>query len=95
MEKLEIKELPTEFVGKGEVKHAKFRLHIANSQAFVYEVDFLGSKYYEVFKRVVHRKYKMVSYPSSKSFGKWAWWYPTLEKAMIKFNELNQPKQII
>lgn len=81
--------LPKEFVGRGEVKNFKFRYHIGNSRAFIYEVIKEGRPpYYEVFRAVWSSRFGKYKYPTSKSFGKWAWWCPTLDKALQKYNEL-------
>jgi hypothetical protein len=87
-----MKELEKEFIGRGEVRGFKFTLLYGNSRAFVYKVVNQGSEYYEVFRRKENTKYGVISYPSSKAFGIWAWYCSTLDKAMAKFNELSIPK---
>lgn len=83
-----MKELEKTFIGRGEVKGFKFEQLFANSRAFVYKVDNHIQTYYEVFLRKQNTKFGTISYPRSKSFGLWAWWYSNLDKAMAKFNQL-------
>lgn len=85
---LQIPKLADELVGRAEVKGFKFKLHIANSKAFLYEVDTGTEKHYEVFLRKTHRLFGHIQYPKSNSFGKWAWSFRTLRKAEEKFNSL-------
>jgi hypothetical protein len=86
----EIKELPTEFAGKGEVRGYYFTQIWKSNKAYIYAVD--GGKHYEVFKRKVNRRFSQVSYPNSMSFGIWAWTCRSYENALEKFEELNQSK---
>ena len=79
-----MRELEKEFIGIGEVKGHKFTQIYASKWGFIYEVDTGGRKYYEVFKRRLNHQYNIVSYPGSKSFGKWAWTIGSLEKAKQK-----------
>jgi len=85
-----IKQLKTEFSGKGEVRGYQFSQIHKTSRAFIYEVSYGEGKHYEVFKRRVNSRFGCVSYPTSKGFGIWAWTYSTLEKAIKKFNQLEQ-----
>ena len=85
-----IKPLPKQFTGKGEVKGYYFTQIRQTDKAFIYEVSHDDSKHYEVFKKVVNRRFACVSFPTSKAFGIWAFTYMSLEKAKKKFNELNQ-----
>jgi len=85
-----MKELRTEFHGIGEVRDYQFTQIRVADKGFIYEVDYDGHIHYEVFKRVVNRRFACVSYPSSESFGKWAWTYASLERALGKFEELNR-----
>ena len=79
--------LPLEFTGKGEVKGFVFTQIKSTDKGYIYSVMNSGQVYYEVFKRKTNQ-YNGVSYPKSKSFGKWAWWYSSLEKAQIKLDSL-------
>ena len=82
-------QLPTQFQGRGEVKGYLFTQLSQTDKAFIYEVSSGDGKHYEVFKRVINRRYVCVSYPTSKGFGFWAWTYMSLDKAEAKFDELN------
>ncbi len=84
-----IKELPIEFAGKGEVKGYFFTQVMKSDKAYIYAVD--GGKRYEVFKRKVNRRFFQVRYPSSQSFGVWAWTFTSYELALKRFEELNNP----
>ena len=84
------KRLKTKFDGKSEVKGYLFILLGMTNQAFLYEVSSDDSKHYEVFKKVVNKRFDCISYPTSKSFGIWAFTYMNLKSAIKKYNELNQ-----
>jgi hypothetical protein len=93
---IEIRELATEFEGRGEVKGFYFTQIAASEKAFVYEVTGSHRPHYEVFKKQINPphpasedKRDMVSYPKANSFGVWAWTYSDREKAMEKFYELS------
>lgn len=99
-----MKALKKQFVGTGEVKGFKFTQIRCTNRAFLYEVIIevkpIGNEgetviktHYEVFKKVINKRYACISYPKAKYFGVWAWTYPTLEKATEKFNQLNQVKK--
>jgi len=77
-------ELRKEFIGIGEVKGYKFTQIYSSKWGFIYEVDTGGTKYYEVFKRVLNKQFNVISYPKQKSFGRWAWTIGSLEKAKEK-----------
>ena len=82
-----IKGLPQEFVGQGEVRGFFFTQVQATNKGFIYSVMSGGEVWYEVFRRKINQ-FGGVSYPKSKSFGKWAWSYMSLEKAMNKLRSL-------
>jgi len=84
-----IKPLQKKLAGEGKVKGYDFLQIRQTDKAFIYEVSSGNRKHYEVFKKIVNRRYACVSYPTSKAFGIWAWTYRTLEKAEKKFDELN------
>lgn len=88
-----MKQLKKQFIGTGEVKGYKFTQIRYTNRAFLYEINTGHSLYYEVFKKVKNQRFEVISYPSSKYFGIWAWTYSTLEKAIEKFNQLNQVKK--
>jgi hypothetical protein len=85
---IETKPLKNHFIGIAEVKGFKFlQLRIAQ-RAFLYEVNTGDTKHYEVFRKVTNRRFACISYPTSNSFGKWAWVYKSLVAANKKFYEL-------
>ena len=85
-------QLPTVFTGRGEVKAFIFTQHVANQQAFVYQVNCGGTEHFEVFLRKVNKRFGQESYPKAKAFGVWAWSYFSIDAAMRKFNQLMSEK---
>ena len=85
-------ELKKVFKGRGEMKGYKFSQIAMNDFAFIYEKRWLDSLSitYEVFERRINKRFDTISYPSSKSFGIWAFDVATLDKAVIKFYELTK-----
>ena len=82
----EIKELPLEFQGRGEVKFYSFRQVKRSNLVYLYEVlSPNGQRHYEVFKAKVNALYGNISYPSSKQFGISAWTCKTEAKALERF----------
>jgi len=79
-----MKELRMEFIGKGEVKGFIFQQVFVNDNWYIYKVTNEGSTHFETFKRKINKFYNCVSYPTSKSFGVWAWCDTTLEKSKIR-----------
>ena len=77
-------ELQKEFIGTGEVKGFKFTQIRATNYGFIYLIDTGDTKYYEVFKKVVNKRFGNISYPKQKSFGKWAWTIGSFDKALEK-----------
>lgn len=63
-----IKELKTEFTGKGEVRGYNFKQLKKSKYAYIYEVTGGGLRY-EVFKRRVNKRFNQVSYPGANQFG--------------------------
>ncbi|WKK66511.1 hypothetical protein [Lutimonas zeaxanthinifaciens] len=84
-----MKQLQSNFIGKGEVKGYKFSLLGMTDRAFIYEVNSGGSKHYEVFKKRLNHLFGCISYPTSKAFGIWAWTYNDLRAAIRKYNYLS------
>ena len=75
MEKVtQFKPLPDQFIGRGEVRGYRFTKLGSPNGTFIYEVSNNGVTYYEGFFKRVNSRYGNVTYPSSKAFGKWAWW---------------------
>lgn len=87
-----MKDLPIKFTGKGEVRGYEFTQIHKTDKAFMYEVDGSGTTYWEVFKKVVNKRFNTITYPSSKGFGIYAWTYSNLEQATKKYEEINARK---
>lgn len=85
-----MKELELKFTGRGEVKGFLFE-QVYGAPVYVYRVS-RGSRevfeYYEVFERRENTQFNTVSYPSSKSFGIWAYYCGSLGKAEAKRAEI-------
>lgn len=83
-----MKELKEYFVGRGEVKGFIFNQIINTKYGYIYEVNTGHKKHYEVFKKRINTMFDCVSYPTSKSFGLWAWIVDDLDKAKEKLMEI-------
>ena len=95
---MNIKMLPDEFVGVGEVKGFLFKKIEENDKFYIFEVSNECHKHYEVIKRVLvscfldfHTKEldpnnKKETYPKSNNFGSTGWTYSLLINAQNKFN---------
>jgi hypothetical protein len=85
----QIKNLPEQFVGRGEVRGFEFIQISKTNRGFCYEVSSNGIiTHYEVFRRKINKRFNCESYPTAKSFGLWAWTYRTKEEALNKLNLL-------
>ena len=85
-----MKQLQKQFEGRGEVKGYSFNQLFATDKAYIYALsDENGISHYEVFKHVENTQFNCISYPRSNSFGIWAWCTKSIERAMDKFNQLN------
>jgi hypothetical protein len=87
-----MKELPVHFEGKGQVKGYAFTQISKTDKGFIYEVEQGGYKHYEVFKKLLNRRFGTVSYPTDKAFGVWAWTSMSLEKAKAKLLTIKHQK---
>jgi hypothetical protein len=76
------KELPKEFIGRGEVKGFRFRQLERTEEAFLYEVTKPGDiiHYEVVFPMWDHRLNRWL-YPKSKSWGNFGWKSTNYERA--------------
>ena len=86
----EVKELPLSFEGRGEVGGSLFVQVDKSDKGYIYKATAKiggGNVRYEVFQRKINQ-YGGVSYPKSKSFGKWAKSFYSLEKALEYFKLL-------
>jgi hypothetical protein len=89
--KIEIKQLPLEFKGRGEVKSYSYKQIKRSGLCYVYAVLAPnGQTWYEVFKAKINPLYGNISYPSSKQFGLTAWTCQSIEKAEIRFVEITK-----
>ena len=85
----EVKQLPQQFAGKGEVSGYYFKQLKCSNKAFIYEIHSTNSLQYEVFVNKYYKKYNCLAYPKAKSFGLWAWTYLDYNSALKKYNQLN------
>mgnify|MGYP003589061730 CR=1 FL=1 len=76
-----MKQLQQQFKGRGEVKGYTFTQIRVTDKGFIYSKELNGSLSYEVFKRKENKRFDCISYPTSNSFGVWAWDCKTLERA--------------
>lgn len=83
-----MKELELQFKGRGQVKWFIFTQIKKSEFAYIYEVNTGSNCHYEVFKRKENNHFNCISYPSNKAFGIWAYSCSTLEKALIRFEEM-------
>jgi len=84
-----MKDLAESFDGRGETKGFHFNLLHKSGRGYLYEVRTTPtSHHYEVFERRENERYGCVTYPSSKVFGRYAWTYKTIERAMAEFGKL-------
>lgn len=87
--KTELKELPLEFQGRGEVSCYSYRQVKRSNLCYIYEVLAPnGQKWYECFTAKINPLYNNISYPSSKQFGISAWTIKGWERAELKFIEI-------
>lgn len=93
-EGMPIKELPEDFIGRGDVKGFKFTQLKKTDLAYLYQVQNSGPAYYEIFKRRINTQFLSVSYPGKESFGVWAWTTCDLQKALEIFDELNYRRHV-
>jgi hypothetical protein len=88
-----MKNLEQNIIGKGEVKGFLFTQMQISSKLYLYKVNTSTTIHYEVFKRKQKTNSKRHCFPTSKAFGIWAWTYESYEKAIGKFNHLNNNEQ--
>jgi hypothetical protein len=85
----QLKELPMEFNGRGEVRVFMFIRIYKSDRRYLYKVAQPRLPvHFEVFKRVDNKRFGCVSYPNSNSFGVWAWTAKDLDSALQRFNNL-------
>jgi hypothetical protein len=89
-----MKQLEIKFTGRGQVKGFIFTQINKSENAYLYEVNTGHSIHYEVFKHKENTQFDCVSYPSNKAFGVWAWSCTKLQRALEKFEELNDRAEV-
>ena len=87
-----MKQLQQQFQGRGEVKGYTFTQIRVTDLGFIYSKELNGSLSYEVFKRKENKRFNCISYPTSNSFGVWAWDCKSLERAEEILNRFSSPK---
>ena len=66
-----------------------FQNNSVKDKVYIYEVSYMGEvKHYEVFEHKENNQYNCISYPTSKSFGLWAFTASNLTKAISIKNDL-------
>lgn len=87
---MEIQELKTNFVGRGQVKGFIFTQVNKRNCGYIYKVETNSGTHYEVFKRKINTKFNCISYPSDKQFGISAWCCSSYERALFILDELGE-----
>lgn len=93
--------LPLEFIGRGESAGDIFVQKLVSPQGFLYERTLdNGFICYEVFKAVklntcnkIEGVKNFFRYPTATVFGKWAWSYTNLDKAIDKLRSFSKGGQ--
>ena len=88
-----MKELKTDFIGRGEVKGFEFTQLKKTEFGYIYAVNTGDRVHFEVFKRKENRKFNCISYPKTKSFGVWAWTVGSMERACEILNTFSYGKE--
>lgn len=88
-------ELPSSFIGRGEVKGFLFEKVESNGYAYIYKVTAVeGARpYYEIFEHRVNTQFGNNMYPKSNSFGKWAWTTYDLDRAYYYYRKATEKVQ--
>ena len=85
-----IRELKTDFTGRGQVRGFRFTQLSKTHKAFLYLINTGDSIYYEVFRKHINLRYGCVSYPTDRAFGIWAWTTMKIEHALEILNDLSK-----
>lgn len=89
MDEAEIRPLPQQLEGRGEVSDYFFSLVEKTDNGFCYAASQEGIiTHYEVFKRKINKQFGYISYPGSKSFEIQVWTFISQENALAKFGSL-------
>jgi hypothetical protein len=87
--KSQLKELPINFMGRGEVRGFEFRQIAKSAQGYLYQVTQPGvPPHFEIFRRVENIRFGRISYPGSNSFGVWSWTAKDLASGLQRFENL-------
>lgn len=91
MTKSQLKELPLEFIGRGETRGYRFKQIMKSDCAYIYEVrqpypDL--PPHFEIFRRTYNHRFNQISYPKSNSFGVWALIAKDMDSAIRRFKSL-------
>lgn len=100
---MKVKELDLVFNGTGDTKGMVFIQELKSDNAYMYKVTEDNIKsHYEVFMRIEVFNYdfdnmrqlntKKVTYPTTRVFGKTAWCYNNIDKAITKFKYLSSDR---
>ena len=86
-----MRELPLLIKGCGEVRGYVFRQIERSAGGYIYQVTHpdIKSPHYEVWRRKINKLHNVVSKPTSKAFGTWAWSFRSIEKAREKLKQLH------
>jgi hypothetical protein len=89
-----MKELKTVIDGIGEVRGFVFHQIEKTNYGYIYKAIHQESQasHYEVFKRRENKRFNTISYPSSNSFGSWAWTYKDEKMAYKKLQDISTEK---
>lgn len=85
----DITQLRESFKGIGEVNGYLFTKVLENDFAFIYKKQINNRISYEVFEKRINKYYNCISYPTSKSFGIWAFDVSTYDKALEIFIKMS------
>lgn len=80
-----MKQLKTEFIGRGQVRGFKFTQIKKNEFAYIYKVEDSNTTWYEIFEHRENKRFDCISYPKNNSFSVWAWTYLSLNRALECF----------
>ena len=82
--------LEKQFIGRGEVKGFNFRQLSFEDNVYLYEVEYEGCSWYEVFEHRINTQFGNVIYPSSKAFGLWASTTVNYERSLQMVSEYQE-----
>lgn len=89
-----MKELKTDFIGKGQVKGFEFTQLKKTDYGYIYAVNTGDRVFFEVFKRKENKQFNCVSYPGNKSFGIWAWTTPDIDRAYSILEDIKTREEV-